>query len=64
MSTVQEIAFSFSFSVKRQHQFRETLKETLESQEQIGRRAKVRQLGETRWVLELTLCVLLNYHLT
>ncbi|XP_078380243.1 zinc finger MYM-type protein 1-like [Oculina patagonica] len=49
MSTVQEIAFAFSFSAKRQHQFQEKLKETPESQEQMGRRAKLRTLCETRW---------------
>ena len=41
MSTLQEIAFSFSFSAKRQHQFQETLKETAESQEQMARRARL-----------------------
>ncbi|KAL9977108.1 hypothetical protein ACROYT_G014479 [Oculina patagonica] len=34
---------------KRQHQFQEKLKETPESQEQMGRRAKLRTLCETRW---------------
>ena len=49
MSTVQEIAFSFSFSARRQHLFQETLKETTESQEQMGRRTKLRTLGKTGW---------------
>lgn len=48
MSTVQEIAFSFSFSAKRQHQFQETLKEEPESQEKMGRRPNLRTLCETR----------------
>ena len=34
---MQEIALSFSFSAKPQHQLQETLKETLESQEEMGR---------------------------
>ena len=50
MSTVQEIAFAFSFSTKRQHQFQaEKLKETPESHEEMERRAKLRTLCETRW---------------
>ena len=59
MSTVQEIAFAFSFSAKRQHQFQEKLKETPESHEEMGRRAKLRTLRETPGVglQELTLLV-------
>jgi len=34
---MREIALSFSFSAKRQHQFQEALKKTPESQEQMGR---------------------------
>ena len=37
MSTVQEIAFSFSSSAERQHQFQEKLKETPASQVQNGK---------------------------
>ena len=32
-----------------QHQFQETLKETPESQEQMGKRTKVRKICQTRW---------------
>ena len=67
MSTVQEIAFSLSSSAERRHQFQEKLKETPASQVQMGRRAKLRTLCETRWaatMIMLTLCVLLSYHLT
>ena len=46
---MQEIAFSFPFSAKRQHQFQETLNEKPESQEQMGRWAMLRTLCETRW---------------
>ena len=46
---MQEIALSFSFSAKRQHQLQETLKETLESQEEMGRWAVLWGLCETRW---------------
>ena len=46
---MQEIALSFSISAKRQHQFQETLKETPESQEQMGRWAVLWRLCETRW---------------
>ena len=59
MSTLQEIAFSFSFSAKRQHQFQETLKETAESQEQMARRARLWTGCDTRWGAraDLLLCI-------
>ena len=66
MSTVQEIAFLFSSSAKRKHQFQETLKETPESQVQMGSCEHFARLVgyETRRLQELTPCVLLSYHLT
>lgn len=42
---MREIALSFSFSAKRQHQFQDTP----ESQEQMGRWAMLRTLCEIRW---------------
>lgn len=49
MTKVQEIAFSFSYSAKRQFQFQEMLSETPDAREEMGKRRKLRTLCETRW---------------
>ena len=49
MSKVQEIAFAFSYSAKRQYQFKQMLSETPEAEEEMGKRRKLRTLCETRW---------------
>ena len=47
MSTVQEIAFSFSFSAMQQHKFQEKLTEPPKSHAQMGRRAKLGTLTKS-----------------
>ena len=49
MSKVQEIAFAFSYSAKRQYQLKQMLSETPEAEEEMGKRRKLRTLCETRW---------------
>ena len=64
MSTVQEIAFSFSFSAKRQHQFRRHYKKQLKVKCKWEDELSCEHFARLVGVQELTLCVLLNYHLT
>ena len=49
MRTVQEIAFSFSYSAKRLLRFQESLENDAESKLAMEKRTKLQSLCETRW---------------
>ena len=49
MRTVQEIAFSFSYSAKRLLRFQESLENDAESKLAMENRTKLQSLCETRW---------------
>ncbi|MES9885077.1 MAG: DUF4371 domain-containing protein [Sedimenticola sp.] len=47
--TVQQIAFSFNYSAKRLHNFRNCLADNADAREELHSRTKLRSLCETRW---------------
>ena len=48
-STLQEVAFAFSYSAKKLVQYQEQLSFDPNAQENMGKRTKLRDLCETRW---------------